>query len=87
MKTNLLPMAGLTLERLLEKADEGEVVFLTEEGHVRYALVRAEDGDKEILAMRSNRELMDYLSECSERAKTRPRKSLQEMRRLDGHSE
>ncbi len=47
--------------------------------NLRFALVTMDEGDQEILAQRDNAELLT-LAECSERAKTRPRKSLQELR-------
>jgi antitoxin (DNA-binding transcriptional repressor) of toxin-antitoxin stability system len=75
-------MEGLTLERLLNEAARGEVVFLTRDGQIRFALVPADEGDDEVCATRANGDLMAYLAECGERAKQRPRKSLQQMREL-----
>jgi hypothetical protein len=84
VKTISLPVEGLSLERLLQEAANGDVVFLTSNGQIRFALVPAEEGDDEICAMRANAELMAYLSECEQRARTRPRKSLQQIRQLYG---
>jgi antitoxin (DNA-binding transcriptional repressor) of toxin-antitoxin stability system len=75
-----LPIEGLTLDRLLQEAGQGDVVYLTANGEVRFALVPVDDGEDEIQAMRSNSELMAYLTECAERAKNRPRKPLREVR-------
>jgi hypothetical protein len=43
-----------------------------------------DEGDSEICALRSNAAFMAYLSACEERARTRPRKSLQQIRELYG---
>jgi hypothetical protein len=86
MKTVSLPVEGLSLERLLQEASGGDVVFLTANGQVRFALVPAEEGDEEIHAIRSNSELMAYLAGCAERARTGPRKSLQQIRDKYGSS-
>lgn len=75
---------GLTLDRLLEEAASGDVVFLTVDGEVRFALVAVDEGDQEICALRSNADFMAYLSACEERARTRSRKSLQQIRELYG---
>ncbi len=82
MKTVSLAIEGLSLERLLREATDHDVVFLTEQGVVHFALMTADEGDQEICALKSNAEFMAYLTECKERAQTRPRTSLQEMRKL-----
>jgi hypothetical protein len=46
----------------------------------REAAMVWDEGDDEILAMRSNAELMEFLSACGERAKIGPRKSLAAIR-------
>ena len=86
MKTISVPIEGLTLERLLQQAKNGDVVFLTNKGEIEYALIPADDGDNEVLATRANQDLMAYLTECRERAQTGPRKSLDEIRQLYGHA-
>lgn len=80
MKTIPLESEELTLQQLLEEAAKGEVVFLTRGGETQFALVSADEGDQEVFAIRSNAELLKYLSECEERARTRPRKTLTEIR-------
>ena len=80
MKTQTLPIEGLTLERLLEEAGHGEVLFLTSQGNVRLVVLPADEGDVEAVAVRDNPELMAYLAVCSERARTQPRKTLQQLR-------
>lgn len=80
MKTIPLESKGLTLERLLEEATDERIVFLSASGETQYVIARADDLDEELLATRSNQELMDYLAECHRRAKLSPRKTLQELR-------
>lgn len=84
MKTRTLEVEGLTLERLLQEATTEDVVFLTSQGQIRFAVMPADEGDPEICALRSNHEFLSYLSGCEDRAKTRPRKSLQRIRELYG---
>lgn len=84
MKTLSLDANGLTLERLLQEATGEEVVFLTERGQVRFALVPADDGDEEVRAMQSNADLMEYLARCAERARQGPRKSMRQIREQFG---
>ena len=73
-------MEGLTLERLLEEVKQGEVLFLTEQGNVRLAVLPADEGDVEAAAIRDNPALMAHLAECSARALSQPRKTLQQVR-------
>src|SRR5437762_197177 len=80
VKSISLEVQGLTLERVLKEAAGDEVVFLTTNGKIRFAVLPADESDEEVLAIRSNAELMQYLAECSERARTAPRKSMQQIR-------
>jgi len=80
VSTVSLEVTGLTLERLLEEARRGQVVFLTDSGSVRFALVPADEGDQEVMALRANQDFMAFLANCEERARTRPRKTLQQLR-------
>ncbi len=80
MKTVSLAIEGLTLDRLLNEAGDKNVVFLTMAGEVRFALMPADEGDQEVCALKSNAEFMAYLTECKERAKTRPRASIEQIR-------
>ena len=82
MKTLSLDSKSLTLEHLLEEAAQGEVVFLTSGGQTRFALMSADEGDEEAYALKSNAEFMAYLTEAEQRARTRPRKSMQEIQQL-----
>lgn len=83
MKAISLPVEGLTVERLLQEA-AGGVVFLTNGGQVRFAVLPADEGDEEIIALCGNANFMAYLTECEQRARTRPRKSLREIRNRYG---
>jgi hypothetical protein len=80
MKTTTLSLDGLTLPRLLKEAGRVDVVFISTEGEIQYALVPASDLDQEILALRSNAEFLTYWTEALKRAKSGPRKSLAEIR-------
>ena len=84
MKTISLDSKSLPLEKLLSEAAQGEVVFLTTQGQTRFALVSADEGDQEVCALKSNPEFLAYLTGAEERARTRPRKTLQEIRELYG---
>ncbi len=84
MKTVSLPVEGLTLEQVLQEAAQGRIVFLTSGGYVQFAVAPADDGDEEITALRSNPDFLTYLTECAERARSRPRKTLRQMQELYG---
>ena len=86
MKPVSLAVEGLTLDRLLQEAASGDVIFLTANGRICFVLASADEGDAEACAMRSNAELMAYLTQCTERAKSGPRKTIQQIRSLY-HSE
>jgi hypothetical protein len=45
-----------------------------------YKIEFSDEGDREALALKSNPEFMAFLSECQDRARARPRKSLKEIR-------
>ena len=82
MKTVSLDSPQFTLEGMLREAAEGEVVFLTTGGAPRFALVAVDEGDQEVLALRSNADFMAYLDECKLRARREPSKSLEEVKRI-----
>ena len=82
MKTISLDSPQFTLEGALRDAAEGQVVFLTEGGQPRFALVAVDEGDQEVLALRSNTEFLAYLDEAKLRARREPSHSLAEIRRL-----
>ena len=82
MKTVSLDSPQFTLEGMLREAAGGEVVFLTTDGLPRFALVEVDEGDQEVLALRSNADFMAYLDECKLRARQEPTKSLEEIKKL-----
>jgi antitoxin (DNA-binding transcriptional repressor) of toxin-antitoxin stability system len=82
MKTVSLDSPQFSLEGVLRDAADGEVVFLTTDGLPRFALVAVDEGDQEVLALRSNAEFMAYLDECKLRARQQPTKSLEEIKKL-----
>src|SRR5437867_3578097 len=77
MRTVPIESTGRTLQSLLPKIARNDAVFMTVEGQVRFVVLAADEGDQEVLAMRGNRRLMEFLDRCGERAQTGPRKSLQ----------
>lgn len=87
MKTVSLDSPQFTLEGALRDAADGQVVFLTEGGQPRFALVAVDEGDREVLALRSNTEFLAYLDEAKLRARGEPSRSLAEMRRLFSQDE
>src|SRR5437016_879173 len=80
MKLRTLAIEDLTLERLLSEKARTDALFLTRRGKVRYVLLRADDGDQEVCALRNNPDFMAYLEECIERAKKGPTYSIEEIR-------
>jgi hypothetical protein len=69
VKTVSLDSPQFSLEGVLRNAAEGEVVFLTEGGLTRFALVAVDDGDQELLALRSNADCLAYLDAAKLRAR------------------
>jgi hypothetical protein len=82
LKIVSLDSPQFNLEDALQDAAEDQVVFLTEGGQPRFALVAVDDGDREALALRSNAEFLANLDESKLRARSGPSKSLEEIRRL-----
>jgi hypothetical protein len=87
LKTVSLDPPQFTLEGALRDAAEGQVVFLTEGGLPRFALVAVDEGDQEVLALRSNADFLAYLDEAKLGARRGPTKSLEEIKRLFSHDE
>ncbi len=83
MKTVALESTGSALRALLPRRDREEAVFLTVEGQVRFVVLPADEGDREVLAMRANRQLMQFLDHCGQRARQGPRKTLEQLRAED----
>ena len=84
MKTIAIESEKRPLAEWLPDDKGEEVIYLTRNGRTRFALVPLDEGDEEILAINNNAELMAYLDECEKRAQTRPRKSLEEVKRRLG---
>ena len=84
MKTTTLPIEGLYIDRLLEEAGNQDVVFLRTNGEIKFALMRADEGDQEACALKSNPEFMAYLTDCHQRADSEPRFTLDQVRTLYG---
>lgn len=82
MKALSLEAEGLTLDRVLRGAADGEVVFLTLGDETRYALAVADDGDREVAALRSNAKFMADLTDCRRRARTEPLTTHEEIRAM-----
>ncbi len=82
MKTVSLDSPQFTLESVLRDAADGEVVFLTTGGSPRFALVAVDEGDQEVLALRSSTDFLAYLDESKRRARQGPTRSLEEIKRL-----
>jgi uncharacterized protein (UPF0254 family) len=82
VKTLSLDSPQFTLEGALRDAADVEVVFLTTVGLPRYALVAVDEGDQEVLALRSSTDFLAYLDESKRRARQGPTRSLEEIKRL-----
>jgi hypothetical protein len=80
MKIVPVESTGRTLRTLLPKVTGEEAVFLTLQGQVRFVVLPADEGDQEVLAMRGNRRLMEFLDRCGQRARAGSRKSLATVR-------
>ena len=80
MKTIAVETETRPLREWLPKEDSDEVVYLTQEGRTRYILVPLDEGDEEVLAIQKNAELMTYITECVERARKGPTKSLAQIK-------
>jgi hypothetical protein len=80
MKTFAIETETRRLSELIGK-NESEVIYLTKNGRARYALVPLDEGDEEVLAIRRNRRLMQYLDKATKAARNGPRKSLEEIKR------
>jgi len=81
MKTVAVESTGLTVEKLLQEAADGEIVFLTKDGETHFALIPADDADQEICALRSNSAFMNLLESYVQRAKTGPRKTIEQIQK------
>jgi len=68
------------LAEWLPKEDSEEVVYLTREGRPRFVVVPLDEGDEEVLAVQKNAQLMAYITECVERARNGPTKTLAQIK-------
>lgn len=66
MKTVPVEFTGQTLRTLLPMIAEEEAVFLTVKGQFRFVVLPADEGNKEVVAMRGNQRLMEFLDRCGE---------------------
>jgi antitoxin (DNA-binding transcriptional repressor) of toxin-antitoxin stability system len=82
LKAISIDSSQANLEGVLREAADGEIVFLTTDGLPRFALVAVDEGDQEVLALRSNADFMAYLDECKLRARQEPSKTLEEIKKL-----
>jgi hypothetical protein len=80
MKTIAIETETRPLAEWLPKEDSEEVVYLTEGGRTKFLVVPLDEGDEEVLAIRKNEKLMAYISECVERARKGPTKSLAQIK-------
>jgi hypothetical protein len=71
-------------EWLPKRKNGGEVIYLTRQGEAAFAIVPLDDGDREVLAIRKNKELMAHLAGLTRRALTGPRKTLAEIKNKYG---
>ena len=86
MKTVAVDSNKCTLRRVLQEAKDGDVVFLTVAGDTRYVLAAVDDSDREVCSLRSNPHFMAHLSELEKRARSRPRRSLRDVRARFAHA-
>ena len=84
MKSAILDIGATTLPDLISSAADNDIVFLSDNGTTRFALVPADDFDQEIMATRSNTELMKYLTDAAIRARTELTKTLEQLRQEFG---
>jgi hypothetical protein len=80
MKTIEIQSEKRPLAEWLPDDENEDVIYLTRNGRRRYALVPLDEGDEEVLAMQNNADLMAYLDDCDKRARSRPRKTLAEIK-------
>jgi hypothetical protein len=80
MKTIAIETETRPLTEWLPDRDSEEVVYLTEGGRTKFVVVPLDEGDEEVLAIQKNPKLMAYIAECVERARTRPSKSLDQIK-------
>ena len=80
MKTIAIETETRPVAEWLPQEDSEEVVYLTREGRTRFVLVPLDEGDEEVLAVQKNAKLMAYISDCVERARKGPTKTLAQIK-------
>ena len=68
----------------LPPEDSEEIIYLTRGGRKKFVVVALDEMDEEVLAIRKNARLMDYIDKCSERARKGPTNSLAEIKEKYG---
>jgi hypothetical protein len=80
MKTIAIETETRPVAEWLPKEDSEEVVYLTRQGRSRFVVVPLDEGDEEVLAVQKNAKLMAYISDCVERARKGPTKTLAQIK-------
>ncbi|MCI0642432.1 MAG: hypothetical protein L0Y72_31065 [Gemmataceae bacterium] len=84
MKTLALETEMRPLSQLLAEEKGVQVIYLTQKGRARFALVSLDEGDEEVMAIRRNKRLMARLDEYQQRALRGPRKTLEQIKKQFG---
>lgn len=69
------------IKEWLPKKSRRDVIYLTEDGEIAFALIPLDAGDREVFAMGRNRKLMARIEELTRRALEGPRKSLADIKK------
>ena len=80
MKTIAIETENRPLAEWLPQGDSEEVVYLTQGGRAKFVVLPLDEGDEEVLAVQKNERLMAYLTDCVERARKGPTKSLAQIK-------
>jgi len=84
MKTIEIEKESRPLTEWLPIDNGGEPIYLTRAGRTEFVIVPFDEGDEEVLAMRKNPELMEYIARAVERARKGPTKSSAEIKKKFG---
>lgn len=84
MKTISIETERRPIRDWLPKKKRREVIYLTKDGQAAFAVVPLDAGDREVLAIRSNKKLMAHIEELTRLALDGPRKSLAEVKKKYG---
>lgn len=80
MKTIEIENEQRPLAEILPSEASEEVIYLTRGGRTRFVVVPFDEGDEEVLTIRKNKMLMDYIAESADRGQKGPTKSLGQLR-------